>query len=181
MESSWFRKGLDSRQVSTEVGDKGMSPVDTNVVSGTSVSINPTETKLDLTKPNNLNAFDLISLSTGFDLSGLFVTNDQKEEVQFTWKNTSSAIISKFVDIAMYLKFKVKENQGFMRLEGCNAGRSGILSIDVEIFEISSSFHLVEVKKCGGDTTEYQKMLKRDLRPALKEIVWAWQGEQQHH
>ncbi|KAL2555859.1 CBL-interacting serine/threonine-protein kinase 10 [Forsythia ovata] len=181
MESSWFRKGLDSRQVSTEVGDKGMSPVDNNVVSDTSASINPTETKLELTKPINLNAFDIISLSTGFDLSGLFVTNDQKEEVQFTSKNTSSAIISKFIDIAMYLKFKVKENQGFMRLEGCNEGRSGILSVDVEIFEISSSFHLVEVKKSGGDTTEYQKMLKRNLRPALKEIVWAWQGEQQHH
>lgn len=68
-----------------------------------------------------------------------------------------------------------------MRLERYNEGRSETLSVDVEIFEISSSFHLVEVKMSRGDTIEYRKMLKQDLRPALKEIVWAWQGEQQHH
>ncbi|CAA2933473.1 CBL-interacting kinase 18-like [Olea europaea subsp. europaea] len=84
-------------------------------------------------------------------------------------------------DIATHIKFKVKENQGFMRLERYNEGRSETLSVDVEIFEISSSFHLVEVKMSRGDTIEYRKMLKQDLRPALKEIVWAWQGEQQHH
>lgn len=67
MESSWFRNGLDLRQVSTEVGDKEMSPVDTNVVSGPPESNNPIGTKLEFTKPNNLNAFDIISLSTGFD------------------------------------------------------------------------------------------------------------------
>lgn len=100
--------------------------------------------------------------------------------MQFTSKNTS-AIISKFVDIATHLKFKVKENQGFMRLEGCNEIRSWTLSIDVEIFEICSSFHLVELKKSGGDTIEYKKILKRDIRPALNEIVWSWQDEQLNH
>lgn len=63
-----------------------------------------------------------------------------------------------------------------MRLEGCNEVRSGTLSVDVEIFEISSSFRLVEVKKSSSDTNTivYQKILKRDITPALKEIVWAW-------
>jgi len=36
----------------------------------------------------------------------------------------------------------------------------------------------VEIKKTNGDTLEYQKVMKQSLRPALKDIVWAWQGEQ---
>ena len=64
-------------------------------------------------------------------------------------------------------------------MEGSKEGRKGILSIDAEIFEVTPSFHLVEVKKSSGDTLEYQKMLKQDIRPALKDIVWTWQGEQQ--
>jgi 5'-AMP-activated protein kinase catalytic alpha subunit len=35
------------------------------------------------------------------------------------------------------------------------------------------------MKKSSGDTVEYQKVVKQDIRPALKDIVWSWQGEQQ--
>lgn len=71
-----------------------MYPVDTNVVVGL-LRVIILLTNLEMTKPNNLNAFDIISLSIGFDLSGLFVTNDRKEEVQFTSKNTFTAIVLK--------------------------------------------------------------------------------------
>ncbi|KAI8007449.1 CBL-interacting serine/threonine-protein kinase 10 [Camellia lanceoleosa] len=115
-----------------------------------------------------------------FDLSGLFVENDQKE-VQFTYAKPASAIISRPEEIAGHLKLKVaKKDRGFFKLEESNEGIRGALSIDIEIFEITPSFHVVEVKRSRGDTLEYQKILKQDIRPALKEIVWAWQGEQQH-
>lgn len=64
-------------------------------------------------------------------------------------------------------------------MEGSKAGRKGLLGIDAEIFEITPLFHMVEMKKSSGDTLEYKKMLKQDIRPALKDIVWTWQGEQQ--
>ena len=64
-------------------------------------------------------------------------------------------------------------------MEGSTEGRKGVLSIDTEIFEITPTFHLVEVKKSSGDTLEYQKVIKQDIRPALKDIVWTWQGEEQ--
>ncbi|KAG5409834.1 hypothetical protein IGI04_006269 [Brassica rapa subsp. trilocularis] len=32
------------------------------------------------------------------------------------------------------------------------------------------------VKKCNGDTLEYQKLVKEDLRPALADIVFVWQS-----
>ncbi|RVX03153.1 CBL-interacting protein kinase 18 [Vitis vinifera] len=138
------------------------------------------ERVVEPTQPTNLNAFDIISLSTGFDLSGLFATNDQKKEVQFTSRQPATAIISKLEEIARRLRLKIKKKDGgLLKLEGSVEGRKGPLSIDAEIFEFTSSFHLVEMKKSSGDTLEYQKILRQEIRPALKDIVWAWQGEQQ--
>jgi 5'-AMP-activated protein kinase, catalytic alpha subunit len=74
----------------------------------------------------------------------------------------------------------MKKEEGVMKLEESNGCINGSLSINVEIFEIATSFHLVEVKRSNGDAVEYQKLLRQDIKPALKEIVWAWQGEQQH-
>ncbi|KAK6943392.1 hypothetical protein RJ641_024494 [Dillenia turbinata] len=64
-------------------------------------------------------------------------------------------------------------------MEGSKEGRKGVLGIDAEIFEVTPFFHLVELKKSSGDTLEYQKMMKQDIRPALKDIVWTWQGDWQ--
>uniref|UniRef100_A0A5B6Z040 non-specific serine/threonine protein kinase n=1 Tax=Davidia involucrata TaxID=16924 RepID=A0A5B6Z040_DAVIN len=182
MENPWFRKGLDSKPIKTKVENKEMASLDADAVFGPcGNSSAAAEEKLELAKPTNLNAFDIISLSSGFDLSGLFVENDQKEEVQFTSTKPASAIISKLEDIARHLKLKVKKKDGgLLKMEGSNEGRNGALSIDAEIFEFTPSFHLVEVKKSSGDTLEFQRILKQDIRPALKDIVWAWQGEQQH-
>lgn len=43
---------------------------------------------------------------------------------------------------------------------------------------MTANFHLVEVKQSNGQTLEYQQLVKGDIRPALKDIVWAWQGNQ---
>ena len=182
MESSWFRKGLDSVNAGTTVRDVEKPPIDMDAISISSECDNSV-TNMELVKPNNLNAFDIISLSTGFDLSGLFVSNDQKDEVQFTSTKSASSIISKIEDVARELRFKVmKKDQGYMRLEGCvDSCRKETLSIDVSIFEISSSFYLVEMQKSSGGSIDYQHLMRQNIRPALKEIVWAWQGEQQHH
>ncbi|KAK3230017.1 hypothetical protein Dsin_001898 [Dipteronia sinensis] len=67
-----------------------------------------------------------------------------------------------------------------LKLEKPAEGRKGAISMYAEIFEFSPSFHLVEVKKSSGDTLEYLTMLKKDIKPALKDIVFAWQGEQHH-
>ncbi|KAA8539505.1 hypothetical protein F0562_026197 [Nyssa sinensis] len=178
MENPWFRKGLDSKPIKTKVENKDMASLNTDAVFGSFGNSSPAaEEKPELVKPTNLNAFDIISLSSGFDLSGLFVENDQKEDIQFTSTKPASAIISKLEDIASHLKLTVKKKEGgLLKLEGSNEGRNGALSIDAEIFEFTPSFHLVVVKKSSGDTLEFQRILKEDIRPALKDFVWAWQG-----
>ncbi|KAA8517515.1 hypothetical protein F0562_017855 [Nyssa sinensis] len=177
MENSWFRKGFDSKKVEMEV--KKPASLDANAVFGPEESSTSVEAKEELAKPSNLNAFDIISFSAGFDLSGLFEENDQKKQVRFTSRQPAKTIISKLEDLAKHLRLKVKKKDaGLLKLEGSKEGRKGVLSIDAEIFEITPTFHLIEVKKSGGDTLEYQNIMKQYLRPGLKDIVWSWQGDQ---
>lgn len=186
MENSWFKRGLDNTQ--TEVTEmpaeadisakKVILPLPTTPELAHTVWPLLEPKKLDFTRVSSFNAFDIISLSTGFDLSGLFVGNDEKDEVKFTCKKPASEIISKFEEIAKSLKLEVGVKKGGqMKLKKPSEGRNGELAIDVEIFEITSSFHLVEVTKSCGDVLEYQKMLKREIKPTLQGIVWAWHGE----
>lgn len=178
-ENSWFKKGLDVKSVKNETEIKELAPLNADAVFG-SCGASVTECKAEPVKPTNLNAFDIISLSTGFDLSALFEETDCKKEARFTSNQPASTIISKLEEIAKRLRLKVKKkDEGVIKLQGLKEGRKGVLSIDAEIFEFTPSFHLVEVKKSSGDTIEYQKLWKEDLRPALKDIVWAWQGDQQ--
>ncbi|KDP22784.1 hypothetical protein JCGZ_00371 [Jatropha curcas] len=181
MENSWFRKGLEPKPQIVETDMKESVNLDCDSIfnvneSGCSI----TESKQELAKPCNLNAFDIISYSAGFDLSGLFEEKEKRKEVRFTANKPASFIISKLEDIAKNLRLKIKKKDGgLMKLEGSKEGRKGVLGIDAEIFEITPCFHLIEMKKSSGDTLEYQKVLKQEIRPALKDIVWTWQGEQQ--
>ncbi|KAL5758872.1 hypothetical protein ACOSP7_021483 [Xanthoceras sorbifolium] len=179
-ESSWFKRGLNPKQNKNETKSKDVATQATIASDPQENNSIAAEVKQELAQLPNLNAFDVISLSAGFDLSGLFEENSQKTEAKFTSKHPASVIISKLEEVAKLLKLKVmKKAGGLMKLEGLKEGRKGILSIDAEIFEITPNFHLVEVKKSGGDTLEYQKMMKESMRPALQDIVWVWQGEQQ--
>lgn len=181
MENSWFQKGFDSKPEITDMEVKETQSFDADkIFSPPEIDGHLMEGKQELGKIGNLNAFDIITLSAGFDLSGLFEEKEQKKEVRFTSMQPAQTIISKIEDLAKCLKLKVmKKDGGLLKLEGSKEGRKGILSIDTEIFEVTPNFHLVEVHKSGGDTLEYQKVMKDEIRPALKDIVWTWQGDQQ--
>lgn len=180
MENPWFRKGFNSNVVKTKTEVKKLDYLMADVTLGFSGNISaPAEDTKGLGKLTSLNAFDIISLSTGLDLSCLFANNEQKKEIKFTSLHSASTIITKLEDIARQLKLKInKKDGGLLKLDGSEEGRKGTLSIDAEIFEFTPSFHLVELKNSSGDTVEYQQILEQNIRPALKDIVWAWQGEQ---
>ncbi|GMI70189.1 SNF1-RELATED PROTEIN KINASE 3.8, CBL-INTERACTING PROTEIN KINASE 10, SOS3-interacting protein 1 [Hibiscus trionum] len=175
MATPWYRKGFNPKPFERKP-ETEPAPRNINAVFGSEAIYNAFEAK-NLT---NLNAFDLISLSSGLDLSGLFAENNKKKkEIQFTSLHTASAITSKLEDIAKRLKLKVKRKDGgLLKMEGSNTGRKGALAIDAEIFEFTPSFHLVEIRKSSGDTLEFRNKLQQDVKPALKDIVWAWQGTQ---
>ncbi|CAL4914289.1 unnamed protein product [Urochloa decumbens] len=106
-------------------------------------------------------------------------TVEDKKEAKFTSTNTALTIVTKLEEIATSLRLKVtKKGGGLLKMVGSKPGRKGVMSINAEIFHVTPNFHLVEIKKTNGDTVEYQKVMKQCIRPALKDIVWAWQGEQ---
>jgi len=90
----------------------------------------------------------------------------------------ASAIVSKLEQIAETECFKVKTHDGLVQLQGSKEGRKGQLAIDAEIFEVTPSFYVVELKKTAGDTLEYERFCKKDLRPSLKDICWSGQSEE---
>ncbi|PQM42059.1 CBL-interacting serine/threonine-protein kinase 6 [Prunus yedoensis var. nudiflora] len=102
---------------------------------------------------------------------------------KITWKQTetlnafhiislSEGVISTLEEVAKAGKFRIKKSDSMVRLQGEESGRKGKLAIAAEIFAVTPSFLVVEVKKDNGDTLEYNQFCSKELRPALKDIVW---------
>jgi 5'-AMP-activated protein kinase catalytic alpha subunit len=155
MESSWFKRSIPK-----------------------SISIKDDETVYKVKETETLNAFHIISLSEGFDLSPLFEEKkrEEKEELRFATTKPASSVVSRLEEVAAKAarKFSVKKSgdNTSVRLQGEENGRKGKLSIAAEIFALAPSFFVVEVKKSSGDTLEYNQFCSKELRPALKDIVW---------
>ncbi|XP_027345151.1 CBL-interacting serine/threonine-protein kinase 12-like isoform X8 [Abrus precatorius] len=122
-----------------------------------------------LPRPASLNAFDIISFSQGFDLSGLF--EEKGDEARFVSGASVSKIIAKLEETAQLVSFTVRKKDCRVSLEGSKEGVKGPLTIAVEIFELTSSLVVVEVKKKGGDKAEYEQFFNSELKPALQSLM----------
>ncbi|XP_020689729.2 CBL-interacting protein kinase 18-like [Dendrobium catenatum] len=100
MSHSWFRKGFEAKS-------KEKIPTALTSTFNSNGSNSQVEQKEDSLKATSMNAFDIISLSDGFDLSGLFVDLDRRKEARFTSWLPAAAIISKLEEVAKSLRFKV--------------------------------------------------------------------------
>ncbi|KAF7838157.1 CBL-interacting serine/threonine-protein kinase 6-like [Senna tora] len=157
MESSWFKKSIP-RSVMTKAEQE----------------FEMDSEKLKLQQPTTMNAFHIISLSEGFDLSPLFEEKkrEEKEEMRFATTRPASSVISRLEEVAKAERFNVKKSETKVRLQRQECGRKGKLAIAADIYAVTPSFLVVEVKKDNGDTLEYNQFCSKELRPALKDIVW---------
>ncbi|PUZ44618.1 hypothetical protein GQ55_8G120300 [Panicum hallii var. hallii] len=61
-----------------------------------------------------------------------------------------------------------------VRFEGAErGGPKGRLAVAADIFSVAPSVLVVDVKRDGGDTLGYRSFCSDELRPALKDIIWA--------
>lgn len=172
MEFKWFKKGFknvkfyieDDRFCSIEQDDVEKSYSDTEC----EVEAHKQERVLGLPRPASLNAFDIISFSRGFDLSGLF--EETGEETRIVSGAPIPKIISKLEEIAKVVSFAVRKKDCKVSLEGTREGVKGPLAIAAEIFELTPSLRVVEVRKKGGDRGEYEDFCNRELKPGLKSL-----------
>ncbi|KAK7282876.1 hypothetical protein RIF29_11975 [Crotalaria pallida] len=104
--------------------------------------------KKELTRTDVLYVLFAVVLHLLFCFNSIFV---QKREAKFTSRQPASVIISKLEEIAKQLNLKInKRATGLLKLEDLKEGKKGILSIDADIFEVTPSFHSMEVKKSDG-------------------------------
>ncbi|KAF8391691.1 hypothetical protein HHK36_024000 [Tetracentron sinense] len=170
LECSWFKKGYKPVNF---MELKNVDSSDMDMLFSISSDLIVREQKETLyNKPLVLNAFDIISLSEGLNLSGLFEKEKGgRREMRFTLRYSASEIMDKMEESAKPLGFSVKRHDYKMRLEGSEMGHSGHLSISTEVFEVSPSLSVVEMKKAGGDTHEFDKFYE-NYSAALNGVVW---------
>ncbi|XVE88219.1 hypothetical protein DITRI_Ditri19aG0051300 [Diplodiscus trichospermus] len=177
MENRWFKKGFkhikfyieDDKFCSLEGDDDVGSNSDQSSYSESEAEFETLRKVTSLPRPASLNAFDLISFSPGFNLAGLF--EEGEEGSRFVSGAPVSKIISKLEEIAKVVRFTVRKKDCRVSLEGSKEGAKGPLAIAAEIFELTPSLVVVEVKKKGGDRGEYEEFCNRELKPGLENLM----------
>ncbi|XP_043695406.1 CBL-interacting serine/threonine-protein kinase 5-like [Telopea speciosissima] len=163
MQTPWFQKGF-TYPITLSIEEQSPAEAEEGAVSKTS--------------PPFFNAFEFISsMSSGFDLSSLFEKKRKTGSI-FTSKCSASAIMAKLESVAKGLKFRIMKVKDFkVKMQGVEEGRKGKLLVTAEVFEVAPGVAIVEFSKSAGDSLEYAKFCQEDVRPALKDIVWSWQGD----
>ncbi|KAL1224236.1 CBL-interacting serine/threonine-protein kinase 25 [Cardamine amara subsp. amara] len=165
----WFRKNFNP-PIDFEIDEPIQSPPrndgDDEAITTTPIS------------PKFFNAFEFISsMSSGFDLSSLFESK-RKPRSMFTSRWSASEIMAKLEGIGKDMNMKVKRTKDFkVKMEGKTEGRKGQIGVTAEVFEITPEIAVVELCKSAGDTLEYNRLYEEEVKPALKDIVWSWQGD----
>ncbi|KAL2338155.1 hypothetical protein Fmac_012601 [Flemingia macrophylla] len=185
MENKWFKQGF--KQIKFYVEDDRLCNVDddalfdneddtASIASMSDYSVSESDSEVEsrrksvpLPRPPSLNAFDIISFSPGFDLSGLF--EEKGNETRFVTAAPVSRIISKLEEIAQVVSFSVRKKDCRVSLEGTREGVKGPLTIAAEIFELTPSLVVVEVKKKGGDRAEYERFCNDELKPGMQNLM----------
>ncbi|KAK4481185.1 hypothetical protein RD792_012066 [Penstemon davidsonii] len=123
--------------------------------------------------PLIMNAFEMITLSQGLNLSALFDRRQDyiKRQTRFFSRQPAKVIISSIEAAAGSLGLKVHTRNYKTRLEGVSANRASQFAVVLEVFEVAPSLFMVDVRKAAGDTLEYHKFYK-NFCAIIDKIIW---------
>ncbi|KAE8731017.1 CBL-interacting protein kinase 21 [Hibiscus syriacus] len=109
--------------------------------------------------PSLINAFQLIGMSSCLDLSGFFEKEDVSErKIRFT--SNLKDLLARIQDTVTEMGFRVQMRNGKLKAtqEPRGQKRLGSLSVAAEVFDISPSLYVVELRKSHGDSTVYRQL-----------------------
>lgn len=123
--------------------------------------------------PLIMNAFEMITMSQGLNLSALFDRRQDyvKRQTRFVSRETPKDIISTIETVAESMGLKVHTRGYKTRLEGISANKAGQFAVVVEIYEVAPSLFMVDTRRAAGDTLEYHKFYK-SFCAKLDHIIW---------
>uniref|UniRef100_J3LQZ4 non-specific serine/threonine protein kinase n=1 Tax=Oryza brachyantha TaxID=4533 RepID=J3LQZ4_ORYBR len=131
------------------------------------------ERELAFHAPPALNAFDIISMSPGLDLSGLFGDSKRRREKRFMTTASPEQTVERLGQAGPKLGYFMVGKKGVDRLP--LGGLSGLVAMSMEMSEVSPSMMLIELKLEGGDGDE--EFGWEELRTELgDDMVMAWHG-----
>ncbi|CAM8916328.1 unnamed protein product [Rhodiola kirilowii] len=123
--------------------------------------------KLEEKQLTELNAFDLISFSSGLDLSGLF---DRSSAERFVSMETPEMIIEKVVEMVKaedkWMRVRRMKKELGIQLEEKN----GNFSVNVEVFRLSDNLVMVDVKEKGRAEDE-GGLWRNKVKPQLRNLL----------
>lgn len=125
------------------------------------------------TGPLIMNAFEMITLSQGLNLSALFDRHQDyvKRQTRFVSREPAKVIISTIEAASESMGFKVHTRNYKTRLEGVSAKGASQFAVVLEVFEVAPSLFMVDVRKAAGETLEYHKFYK-NLCTKIGHIIW---------
>ncbi|WVZ64970.1 hypothetical protein U9M48_014410 [Paspalum notatum var. saurae] len=186
MHTPWFRKGFVPPVLSPPVSPKKplslkLDQDDEDTAGGDHFDSSDTDSSSEAAaavSPRSCNAFQLISsMSSGFDLSGLF-ESEQKAATVFTSRAPAAAVVDRLESTARALGYEVTRGKGWtLRMEAKAQGTNGRLAVTAEVLEVAVDVAVVEFAHDAGDALDFNKFCAEDVRPGLSDVVWAWQGE----
>lgn len=151
----WFKQGYDDRMSKFHLEDSDMKlPAD------------------EIDGARRINAFDIISGSPGFNLSGLFGDAARKYDrvERFVSDWTAARVMEKMEEIAVAenLRVAMKDTWG-IKIEG----QKGNFAMVIEIAQLTDELVMIEVRKRqrAGDAASGRDLWTESLRPFLVEIM----------
>ncbi|CAL5356571.1 unnamed protein product [Camellia sinensis] len=110
------------------------------------------------------------------DTQNLVVERREEQPVNPVSMNTFEYLYLNLRVSTSVLCLKSKWYSLELKLQAKKTGRKGHLFVATEIYEVSPSLCMVELRKVGGDTLEFHKFYK-NLVTGLKDIVWKSEDE----
>ncbi|XP_078176964.1 CBL-interacting protein kinase 24-like isoform X1 [Carex rostrata] len=131
--------------------------------------------------PLIMNAFEMITLSQGLDLSVLFDRQQEyvKRQTRFVSREPAKTIIETIAAVAESMGLKVHAQNYKMRLEGVAFNKLGQFAVVLEVYEVAPSLFMTDVRKVAGDTLEYHKFYKQ-LCSKLEHLIWKPKTEREY-
>ncbi|XP_073139858.1 CBL-interacting serine/threonine-protein kinase 11 [Henckelia pumila] len=116
----------------------------------------------------DLNAFDIISFSSGLDLSGLF--HDKPRPADYVERLTAEELPEKVIE---KVEEAVNAENGGVRLrrkKDCGLeleGQNGNYIVQLEVYRLTDKLVVVEVKREAGDANIFSDLWKDKIRPLI--------------
>ncbi|KAF3325300.1 CBL-interacting protein kinase 7-like protein [Carex littledalei] len=124
-----------------------------------------------------VNAFDIISLSSGLDLSGLFDEGKKRKEVvRFTSVEPVQTILQRINDAGEKLGYVIGKKKSEKDLKGYLLQYiPGLVMLSVNLSEVVAPLLLVELRvEEAGDVVEEEVFKWEELRTEIEDVVKDW-------